>query len=316
LDAPPPSPGLLSLRKLIVNLVGFAIGLGLFVWIVVRAVRHGDWSRLLDADPWLVAALLGSTALSVLFNGTMFWITIQPLRPLTFADMQRLNVVASLLNYAPLRLGAIARVLYHLRVDRLALLEIGAWFALTGYILVLGIGSCVVASLARERVDLVWAGLVGGQVLLGGMLTRAMVAHPLIVKYGRGLHHMIGDRRALWGCTLLRLADIGAFVGRMAAALAILDIHMGTSDTVMLALVALSASLIPFGRLGFREFCVTIAAARLAPGASAIPWEQLALVESAGEALVCVPAGAAALFWFRRRWIGARRNPGESATPA
>jgi hypothetical protein len=31
-------------------------------------------------------------------------------------------------------------------------------------------------------------------------------------------------------------------------------------------------------------------------------WAQLALIESAGEAIVAIPAGLAAVPWFRKRW--------------
>lgn len=311
-DQPPTIDRVLTPRKMLINLIGFLIGLGLLGLIIARAVEHGDWGRLREARPPMAAALLGSTALSLLVNGSLFWISVQPLRRLRFRDMQWLNLSASILNYAPLRLGAVARVLYHVRVDRLSLLQVGGWFAFTGFILLLAIGSCVLATLARGRMDAWWAALIAGQLVLAGMLLRALVAHPLIARTGAGLAGLVSDRRALWGSMALRLVDIGAFTGRMAAALAILGIHLPLADVVVLALVALSASLIPFGRLGFREACVTLAAARLSDPGTAIPWEQLALVESAGEALVCLPGGAAALVWYRRRWLGARSELRES----
>ena len=71
-----------------------------------------------------MAALLGCTIGSMLINGATFWITGQPIAPLKFWDMQWLNMSGNLLNYAPVRLGAIARVMYHLRVDGLSLLQI------------------------------------------------------------------------------------------------------------------------------------------------------------------------------------------------
>ena len=70
-----------------------------------------------------------------------------------------------------------------------------------------------------------------------------------------------------------------------------------------MALVALMASLIPFGRVGFREFCVAAAGQQaLLVGDLDANMNQLALIESAGEALVIIPLGIAALAWFRRRW--------------
>ncbi len=58
--------GPLTGRKAVVNLVGFAVGVGLFVWIVVRAVEGGDWERIRTASPWLVVTLLACTAVSAL----------------------------------------------------------------------------------------------------------------------------------------------------------------------------------------------------------------------------------------------------------
>ena len=223
-----------------------------------------------------------------------------------------------MLNYAPIRAGAIARIAYHIRVDRLGLLEIGAWFTMLGYILLLGVGSCALATLAHPEIDWLWAVLVIGQMILGAAVARVAVGHRLIVRHGRGIDRMLRDPMSLGGAVLLRLVDIAAFTGRMGAAISILGLTLPGSHLVMLALVALVASLIPFGRLGFREWAVALAAARLSafgtdPGSiESFAWAQLALVESAGEASVVIPAGAVALLWYRHRW---RRGAGAADVP-
>lgn len=293
-----------STRKIVAQLLGWSVGLGLLGWIIYRAVLSGDWEKLAAADPLLIAALLGCTAISAVINGTGFWISIQSIRHVRWTDMQLLNLVGNMLNYAPIRLGALARVAYHHRVDRLGLLQIGAWFALIVYILFLGVGACLVATLVHDTFDIVWIAIVVGIMVMGGIATQAVVAHPLIVKHGRGIDRMTRDHRALWGLVALRLADIAAFTARMAVALYILDIHLPLTHIVVLAVVALAAGLIPFGKVGFREFCVAIVAARLAASTDEVelPWEQLALIESAGEALVFIPAGIFALLWYRKRW--------------
>ncbi len=297
---------------------GFLIGLSLLIWIIANAVEYGQWDKVLHADPKLVILLVGCTILSSLLNGATFWITAQPIAALRFWDMQWHNMAGNMLNYAPIRLGAIARIMYHLRVDRLSLLQITAWFAMIMYIFVLGVGSCVLATLIRPQIDLIWASLVVGQMVLGGVLTRVLVGHPLIVSHGRGIDRMLREHRPLWGAMILRLADIAAFTGRMLAALWILEIDLPGSDVVILALVALVAQLIPFGRLGFREFCVAIAATRLssvgAEVAQNVSWEQLALIESMGEAVIFIPGGAVALLWYRKRWKqSAARQPDEAS---
>lgn len=296
--------GVVSPRKLILQAVFWVLGLALLGWIIYRALQTGDWEKLASADPLLIVALLGCTVISAILNGTAFWVTIQSVRRVRWTDMQLLNLVGNMLNYAPVRLGAIARIMYHHRVDRLGLLQIGAWFTLIAYILALGVGACLLATLIYDQFDLVWIMLVVGQMVLGAAATQMLIGHPLIVKHGRGIDRMARDHRALWGLVVLRLADIAAFTGRMAIALLILDIHLPISHIVVLAVVALASSLIPFGRVGFREFCVAIVAARLGTSADdvALPWEQLALIESAGEALIFLPAGTLALLWYRKRW--------------
>lgn len=306
----PPQPSdndaraLYSPRKLILQTIFWLIGVGLLIWIIYRAIETGDWSKIAHADPALLALLIGCTLLSTLFNGVTFWITIRPQRNVGFWNMQWLNVVCNMLNYAPIRAGAIARVLYHLRVDGLGLLQIGAWFAVVAYVLVLGVFSCLIATFIHDQLDWVWLALVIGQMIAGCVALQAAVAHPLIVKHGRGIERLVRDHPGLWGAAALRLLDIGAFTGRMAAALLILDIHLPLTSVIVLAIVALAAGLMPFGRVGFREFCVAIVGSRLGAFADAedIPWEQLALVESAGEAIVFIPLGMVLLLWYRTRW--------------
>ena len=125
-DEPAPKrSGAARIRRTVVNGIGFAVGLGLFIWIVVVAVRDGDWGRLRDASAWQISGLVVPTIVSCLVNGAMFWVTIRPIKHLRMYDLQWLHVVSSLLNYAPLRLGAIARAAYHLRVDRITMLDQG-----------------------------------------------------------------------------------------------------------------------------------------------------------------------------------------------
>ena len=300
--------GLLSPRRIAVQLLGFLVGLALLAWCIRGAIAGGGWDKLAHANPLLIAAMLGCTCASAFINGSTFWITVQSLKPLHFWHMQWLNLVGNMLNYAPLRLGAIARVLYHLRVDALSLLQIGAWFAFIGYILTLGVAACLLATLVHDRIDWIWALIVLAQMALGGALTRTLVANKLLVQHGRGIDRVLADQRAVWGAIALRLVDLAAYVGRMAVAMQILDINLPTSHTVVLAIVALAASLIPFGRLGFREFCVALTARQLSMLAADVDanMQQLALVESAGEAVIFIPLGAIALLWYRHRWLHGR----------
>lgn len=319
-DVEPERP-FLTPRKIALQVIGWLAGIALLAWVIHGAVQQGGgdgapgapgegggWQRIRDADPWLIAALLGCTLASAIFNGTAFWITIQPIRRVRWWDMQVLNLVANMLNYAPVRLGALLRVVYHLRVDRLTLLQIGAWFALIAYLLLLGIGACLLATLLHERIDLVWLAIVIGVMVAGAGAARFFAGNRLVARYGRGVDQVVCFSPGLWGAVVLRLLDLAAFAGRMWAAVAILGLAMSPADTIVLAMVALAADLVPFGKLGFREFCVAAAAARLSMQSADIDaaFKQLALIDSAGQALVYLPLGALAMLAMRGRWRQAR----------
>ena len=289
------------------------VGIGLLGWVIHGAVtgeaREG-WGKLRDADGWLIAALLGCTVVSAICNGTTFWVTIQPIRAVRWHDMQLLNLVANMLNYAPVRLGALLRILYHLRVDRLTIIQIGAWFAMIGAILFLGVGAALLATLIRSTVDWLWLAIVVGQMIVGVGAMRLAAGFPLFVKHARGIDKMVVLGNGVWWATVLRIVDLAAYVGRMAAAMAMLQLHLPASQIVQLAMVALAASLMPVGKVGFREFCVAAVATRLNMQAEEVKgtWEQLALIESAGEAIVFIPLGAISMLWFRSKWAKARQD--------
>ena len=310
---------LLSPRRLIVQLVGFVIGAALLIWCIKLAIGGGDWSKLRDANAGLLGVLLGCTCVSLFINGSTFWLTVQPLSRLPFWDLQRLNLACNLLNYAPIRAGAIARVAYHMRVDRISFLQIAAWFGSILYIMAIVVGACLTATMMRPSLDWIWAMIVTVLLIVGGMATRVIISHRLFAKYGQGIDRILRSHRVLWGAMVLRLLDLSAFLGRMWAAATILELDLPTHHILILAVVAFTARLIPFGRVGFAEAAVTALAARLAAsglqGASieamlndSGPWAQLALVESAGEALILIPSGAIAILWLRRRWRKARRS--------
>lgn len=300
---------LISPRKIVLQVVFWLAGLALLASVIWGAVGKGGgaemWDRIRAAPPTLLLGLVGCTLASALLNGTTFWITVQPLRRVRWRDMQLINVLANALNYAPVRLGALARIAYHLRVDRLSLIQVGGWFALIAFVLALGIGSTLVATLLRERIDWIWLAIVVAQMIVGGAMLRFVASVPFIASRARGLDQMAMQPRALWGAIGLRVFDLAAYAGRMGCAMAILGMNLPWSHVIVLAMIALASSLMPVGRVGFREYCVAAAAAKLSMNVQNIDkslWDQLALVESAGEALVFIPLGIAAIPWFRKRW--------------
>ena len=304
------SAPLLSPRRIIWQLLGFTVGVGLLVWCVVGAVRGGGWEQLANADPLLLFGMTVCTLVSMVINGATFWITLAPLKRLNLLDLQLLNVIANMLNYAPIRLGALMRVLYHNRVDGLSILTIGAWFLFIGGLLAIGVGACVLATVVHPALDVMWFIIALASIAACGLTLISLSRSSFMARSGRGFERMAADPRAVWGGLVLRLADIAAYAGRMALAVKVLEIHMSASQTVLLAVAALAAGLVPFGRLGFREALVAATGLTLVEGDPDANMKQLALLESAGEAIVFIPLGAISLLWLRTKWrLMIRRRP-------
>lgn len=323
MSEPVEQTSLLSPRKIVLQVIFWLGGLALLGFVIKGAIAGGAatgeaggpsaWERIRTAPPLLIVALLACTLASAFFNGTTFWLTVQPLRKVRLRDMQGLNLLANMLNYAPVRLGAVTRIAYHMRVDRLSIIQIGGWFALVAYVLFLGIGSAVLATLARDRIDWIWLGIMLAPMIVGGFALRFVASIPFIARKARGLDELALNRRSVWGAIGLRVLDLSVYVGRMGAAMAILGLHLPWSHVVVLAMVALASSLTPLGKVGVREYCVAAAAARLSMDSGDIKatFNQLALLESAGEALVFIPLGIAMIPWFRRRWKSRGETPSD-----
>jgi hypothetical protein len=314
------SNSLLTPRKLITQLIGFALGAALLVWCISKAIKGGGagWEKLQHANPLLIAGLVSCTLVSLLVNGAIFWIVVRPVHPVRLDHMQYLNLVTSVLNYAPIRAGLIARIAYNLRVDRMSLLLIGGWFAAIGYTLVLTLGAVVMTTVIRglwgdgtPRFDGMWFFLLAVQLVVGGVLTRMVVGMPLVQRGGKGMDRMLRQPSALWGAIILRLVDVAAYAGRMGCAAAILGLNLSVTQVILLAIAAIAVSLNPLGRVGYREVGVAFFASYL--GMSGETFDaarnQLALIESAGEAVVAIPLGALSLLWYRHQWMHARRTP-------
>ncbi|UCD76523.1 MAG: hypothetical protein JSV91_06280 [Phycisphaerales bacterium] len=319
---PDEKPDLLSPRKLITQSLGFVIGMALLIWCIVIAVKGGEgedisgWAKIREASPLLVAGLAGCSLISLFVNGVIFWLVILPVKNLGMWRMEWLNLVTGVLNYAPIRAGLLARIAYNLRVDRLSLLQLGGWFLALAFTMVLTLGACILATIVWPDFDLIWVAILLGQLILGGLLAWAVMGHPLIIRHGKGMDQMLRRPVCLWGAIGLRLIDISAYVGRMACAAAILDLSLPFADIMLLGFAALALSLNPLGRIGFREAAVAFVASRLvAPELGGAHLEasmaQLALVESAGEAMLFIPIGAIALLWYRKRWRDAAAANGQ-----
>ncbi|MFM1890533.1 MAG: hypothetical protein RLZZ565_1290, partial [Planctomycetota bacterium] len=118
--------------KFAVQLVGFAGGAALIAWCAWIAFTKADWSVLETADRGLVTLIAACSLVSMLCNGAIFWLAGRPLAPMGAAEMQGVNACASVLNYAPVRLGAIVRIAYAVRISGMKVGAMAAWFTFIG----------------------------------------------------------------------------------------------------------------------------------------------------------------------------------------
>ncbi|MGA1391603.1 MAG: hypothetical protein ACO38W_00450 [Phycisphaerales bacterium] len=292
------------------QLVGFAGGAALIVWCAWIAFTKADWSVLETADRGLVMLIAACSLVSMLCNGAIFWLAGRPLAPVSMLEMQGINACASVLNYAPVRLGAIVRIAYGLRISRMTVGAMAAWFTF------IGAGVAGIAFLGAASAWLVPGGLLPTILAWIAAISIAMamlrwMAHRVSWSRVRSLRATIDDPASLWGASALRMIDQVAWTGRMWAAASLIGLSLGPTQAILLATVAILVSLNPLGRFGYREAAVawlasTLATGELDPTGIEAAFFQLAIIESVGEAIVLIPLGSIASVWCLRRLLGSR----------
>jgi hypothetical protein len=305
--------------RLVLQLLGFVVGLALVAWCIRGALEGGEagWEKFKEADPGLIAAMIGCSLASVIANGAIFFATIRPVHREGFMVLQGVNLVSSLLNYAPIRLGVMSRYFYHVRVDRFSILFVTGWIVVVGITVVAVMGAAVGATFLQPQPGMAWA-LMFLAPLIGLILALPILARlPLVRRFTRGGEAMLTNRGWIATAFSLRAFDLGMWAIRLGIAASILGIDLPTGDVLLLAITALVVSLNPLGRLGWREAAVAILAAQLAaPGLGTseldATFKQLALLESAAEASITIPLGVVALVWWIRK-VRARRSTHSTA---
>jgi len=306
--APTRSEPLFRPLRLAVQAVGFVGGAGLIVWCAWIAFTRADWSVLASASPAVVAIVVACSAVSMLANGAIFWLAGRPLAPMGGLEMQSVNACASVLNYAPIRLGAIARIAYARRISGMTVGGMAAWFTF------IGLGVAAVAMLGAACAWLVPGGIAAAIAVwltlcvVAGFALR-WAARRIDWRRVRSLRALVEDPGALWAAGALRVVDQLAWTGRMAAAASLLGLAIDARTALLLATVAILVSLNPLGRFGYREAAVawlasTVASGELDPRGIEAVFFQLAIVESIGEAIVTIPAGGLGSIWCLKRLFG------------
>jgi len=291
----------LSSRSWFWQVLGFGLGIWLFWTVLQGAMQAGDFSAFREADPMLLGLMFLLSLVSSVCNAALFTSVSRPLGhhpPLSLRRMVPLNFSCGALNYAPFRLGALARIAWHVRVDGMNAARVSALMAMAGgWYLLVGLAAFGALWL-RPSAD--WGTLVLGLLLLpAGWSLGRMVIAKLPGGLFREARPMLNNPRASLECAGLRLLDVLCFTARLLVGAKILGIELGFGEGVLLAVVATFASLVPFGRLGFREAGVAGAAGAIGgidPGLR----DQLSLLDSAAEAAAYVPLGLAlSVLWLR-----------------
>lgn len=300
------------------QLAGFVVGLALIAYCIYVALRGDGAAKLKDhlahASPWVVAGLLGTSLVSLLANGLLFWQTLRPVHRLRLRDVQFVNAMASVLNYAPLpmRLGLVARVAYHWRVDKMSIALIGAWLAavLLNVAVIAGPATAAMplVPLAGVPVAIVAALLLVAVALAS---SRWLAARPFLARKLHGAERMVTDTRSFAIAGSYRLVDMAMWALRMPLAAMVVDAPLTFAQSATLGICAFLLSMNPLGRFGFREAAVAWIASSLFAGSMSASevttvFAQLAIVESAAEGVIAIGFGGPSALWCWRRAVAAR----------
>ncbi len=314
-------------RDAIVQLIGFALGVLFIVWCARRAFGGDGFDEVLErlraAPTWLVVLALAATLVSLLTNGVIFWCTIRPIRALGWVELQAVNLLASFLNYAPFRIGLIARVAYHWRVHGIGPGLMGAWLVAVLLSMCVAFVAISLSMPLAPRIGLAGTFLV--IVAASALATwgiRRLSGTAWAARLLRGAQPMLVEPRAFGLAVAMRVIDIVAWTVRMVAVAAILGAPLTMTQAALLGLAAFALAQNPLGRFGFREAGVAWIASHLFAGSMTgdeltATFARIAIIESVAEAALTIPLGGLATLWCWRRFATTpRRGFGSAPTTA
>lgn len=320
-EAPKQSGG--SWARVIVQLVGFCLGIGLLTWcasIAFSADNRAQLSNLGDAH-WSDVLLLVALSLTTLvLNSAAFWSMIRPVRHVPWRSVLGVNCVATALAYLPFKMSLVFRAAAHNRRDGVPLLTIGTWLGNVGTMMLAVIGPALLASLWRPEVDALWWGVAAGGSLaacVAILITARLFSHEtlwsrlerflagptgiepaqawrrlvrrsqVLPRAHEGIR-MLAHPSAVFGGAAIRAADIAAQSARFLVAARIIGVELPPEQAVAAAAAYfIIGAVAPTGSLGFREAGVF---ALLDPKAFAIVVLTVTAVEMVVNLACAVPA--------------------------
>ncbi len=319
-----------SRRKLIFQIGAFMCGLGILAWFIYTANRPSNrenLDRLIHAPPATLLTLLGLSLATLSLNGTIFFVTIFPVRRVPFWDVQAANGCACVLNYIPFRAGTICRFMIHNRRNGVPLLTIGAWLGAVSATVAATLTPLIAAAVWRKQIDgpFVVAVLIGLFISYSVVLTAARTfaharglarLHRLTDPVGinllnralrsnafHNLHHgfaMLAHPGSLAVAMSLRLIDLLVQATRFMVTAKLVGVELNFESALLISATYFLFSLSPAGALGTREGGATGIAKWLAvPGFTTESFVVIALAVTASEMIVNMTCGSIALLFIR-----------------
>jgi hypothetical protein len=207
------------------------------------------------------------------------------------------------------RLGLFLRCVFHWRVERMPGTDIAAWIVGVAIVTLGTLASAIAAGLVQIpagrselTLDWMWFATYAACIVAGGALTLFVCRSPVLHKFLKGGERALNDPRALAGGLAFRTVDVAMWSLRMWAAAKIVGVSLNPAQAALLAGVAILGAGNPLGRIGWREAFVAVVAPYIITGTSS-PEEldtltsQLALLESASEAILTIPLGILGSIW-------------------
>ncbi|MGD9693339.1 MAG: lysylphosphatidylglycerol synthase domain-containing protein [Phycisphaerales bacterium] len=297
--------------RLLIQILGFALGLALLAWCASLAFSpdtRAELQRLRDADASLIASLFLLTVLSAAINGFAFWITSRPLHPLRLPDVVAVNTLASFLAYLPFKLGALVRVAIHRKRDHMLFRDLIAWLAAFSALSLATFLPLIAATLIHPNIDLLWAllALLGIAICLtlGVLLSRRARTTPWLARLSLGAWRIAQHPRTAAALSLAKVADIAVHAARFAIAAHIFGAPLPAARAALYAIAYfLIGSVSPVGMLGLREAGIVF----LPADVSAETMARLVLTLSAIEALALGALAPLTILYLGPRSLLSRR---------